>query len=138
MKFAKKNLFATGAAVMMTASLTTIASASSVDSPANTMTDADTGLAWVEAVEGDLSTVDFSEMQEGAPIAVASIDPETVPCSLVTATTVKAGVVSLADAEVVNQELDEIDFSQVLEGEPIVLNVMDDDSVVGVNIDLGK
>ena len=50
----------------------------------------------------------------------------------------KAGVVSLADAEVVNQELDEIDFSQVLEGEPIVLNVMDDDSVVGVNIDLGK
>ena len=95
---------------MMTASLATIASASSVDSPANTMTDADTGLAWVEAVEGDLST----------------------------ATTVKAGVVSLADAEVVNQELDEIDFSQVLEGEPIVLNVMDDDSVVGVNIDLGK
>ena len=75
MKFAKKNLFATGAAVMMTASLATIASASSVDSPANTMTDADTGLAWVEAVEGDLSTVDFSEMQEGAPIAVASPPP---------------------------------------------------------------
>ena len=37
-----------------------------------------------------------------------------------------------------NLELDEIDFGQVLPGEPIVLNVMDADSVVRVDIDLGK
>ncbi len=135
MKFTKKNLFAIGAAVMMTASLATFASAST---PASASIPIHSDLSGVEVVDVDLSTMDFSEMLDGTPIAVASIDPERVPCSLATATTMKAGVVSLADAEVVNLELDEIDFSQVLPGEPIVLNVMDADSVVRVDIDLGK
>lgn len=135
MKFTKKNLFAIGAAVMMTASLATFASAST---PASAAIPIHSDLSGVEVVDVDLSTMDFSEMLDGTPIAVASIDPERVPCSLATATTMKAGVVSLADAEVVNLELDEIDFSQVLPGEPIVLNVIDADSVVGVDIDLSK
>lgn len=137
MKFTKKNLFAIGAAVMMTASLATFASASTPASAAIPIP-IHSDLSGVEVVDVDLSTMDFSEMLDGTPIAVASIDPERVPCSLTTATTMKAGVVSLADAEVVNLELDEIDFSQVLPGEPIVLNVMDADSVVRVDIDLGK
>ena len=120
---------------MMTASLATFASAST---PASASIPIHSDLSGVEVVDVDLSTMDFSEMLDGTPIAVASIDPERVPCSLATATTMKAGVVSLADAEVVNLELDEIDFSQVLPGEPIVLNVMDADSVVRVDIDLGK
>ena len=108
MKFTKKNLFAIGAAVMMTASLATFASAST---PASASIPVHSDLSGVEVVDVDLSTMDFSEMLEGMPIAVASVDPESVPCSLTTATTMKAGVVSLAGAEVVNLELDEIDFS---------------------------
>lgn len=135
MKFTKKNLFAIGGAVMMTASLASFASAS-IPAPASIPVHSD--LSGVEVVDVDLSAMDFREMLDGTPIAVASIDPESVPCSLPTATTMKAGVARLADAEVVHLELDEIDLSQVLSGEPIVLDVTDADSVVSANFDPGK
>lgn len=135
MKFTKKNAIAIGAAVMMTASLATIASAST---PPSTSIPVHSDLSAVEVVNVDPSTMDFSEMLEGTPVAVASIDPENVPCSLSAATTVKAGVASIAGAEVVKVHLDEIDFSQVLPGEPIVLTVTDADGVVKVNTGLDK
>ena len=57
MKFTKKNAFAIGAAVMMTASLATMASAAS-NAAANIPADTGTGSIWVEAVDVDLSKID--------------------------------------------------------------------------------
>ena len=61
MKFTKKNLFAIGGAVMMTASLASFASAS-IPAPASIPVHSD--LSGVEVVDVDLSAMDFSEMLE--------------------------------------------------------------------------
>lgn len=118
MKFTKKNLFAIGAAVMMTASLATIASAATPDF---TATPIDGDAASFEVVDVDVSTLDFSQMLEGAPIA-ASTDSESAPCTLASPT-LKVGVASVVGVEVMDVDLDELDLSQALPGEPVVFNV---------------
>ena len=61
MKFTKKNLFAIGGAVMMTASLASFASPS-IPAPASIPVHSD--LSGVEVVDVDLSAMDFREMLE--------------------------------------------------------------------------
>ena len=61
MKFTKKNLFAIGGAVMITASLASFASAS-IPAPASIPVHSD--LSGVEVVDVDLSAMDFREMLE--------------------------------------------------------------------------
>lgn len=77
MKFTKKNAFAIGAAVMMTVALATFASASTPAS-SSVLVNMNEDSLWVEAVDVDLSTMDFSQVLEGTPIPVGTIDPAAV------------------------------------------------------------
>lgn len=112
MKFTKKNLFAIGTTVMMTASLATFASAAT---PGATGAPIDGDANSFEVMDVDLSTMDFSQMLEGTPIA--AIDFESVPCTL-SSPALKGGEASGSGAEVMDVNLDELDFSRMLEGTP--------------------
>ena len=131
MKFTRKNLLAIGAAVMMTAALATFASASTPASgsiPVITSEDS----VWVEAVDVDLSTMDFSQVLAGTPVAVGTIDPEDVPCAVTAAApAMETGVASVVIAEIADVDLSAMDFSEMLVGTPIPVGTIDPAAVNG-------
>ncbi len=131
MKFTKKNAFAIGTAVMMTAALATFASASTPAS-SSVLVNMNEDSLWVEAVDVDLSTMDFSQALESTPVAAGAIDPEDVPCSVTAAApAVETGVASVVIAEIGGVDLSTIGFGQVLEDTPIPVGTIDPAAVNG-------
>ena len=138
MKFAKKNAFAIGAAVMMTASLATFASASA-PAPGSIPVNRNEHSVWVEAVDVDLSAMDFSQVLEGTPIAVGAIDPEDVPCFVTAAApATETGVASVVIAEAAGVDLSAMDFSEMPEGTPVPVGIVDPGAVPGGSVTQAK
>ena len=132
MKFTKKNAFAIGAAVMMTAALATFASASTPASGSTpVITNEDS--VWVEAVDVDLSTMDFSQVLEGTPVAVGTIDPDTVNGGTTT-----AGKDAIPEAAVYAVDAD-VDMSAIeWGGELVAIGEVDPDTVPGSSVTQAK
>ena len=131
MKFTKKNAFAIGAAVMMTAALATFASAStptSASTPASgsipVITNEDS--VWVEAVDVDLSAIDWSSIREGELVATGTVDPAVVNGGATT-----AGKDAIPEAAVYAVDAD-VDMSAIVQaGEPVAIGTIDPAAVNG-------
>ena len=125
MKFTKKNAFAIGAAVMMTAALATFASASTPASgsiPANM----DGNSVWVEAVDVDMSAIDWSSVQEGELVATGTVDPAAVNGGATT-----AGKDAIPEAAVYAVDAD-VDMSAIVQAsEPVAIGTIDPAAVNG-------
>ena len=86
----------------------------------------DTGIASVKAVDVDLSSINWENIQPSELEAIGTIDPETIDGGIITAGTAVATLVPAGDVD-----LSDLDLMNLVEGEPVAVGFISPDAVNG-------